>query len=69
MNEKETVRSLLRRLGEEHGLLEKFKVFSDHSDGRLAILINNVNILARSGLDTVLSNGDRIVIFPLTAGG
>ena len=65
----ETVRSLLKRLSEKYGKLGKLGVYADKPDSRLTILLNNVNVWARNGLDTMCSNGDRIIIFPLIAGG
>lgn len=57
-----TIRSLLRLLS-ERGV--SFRVGGEG----VAILVNGVNIALLKGLDTELSDGDRVVLIPPMSGG
>jgi len=70
LNEGGTVGALSNRLAESAGLrrqgyLGNYKVGGDD----LAILVNGRNIHLLDGVETVLKDGDEVVILPPTAGG
>lgn len=70
LDEGATVGTLSNRLAESAGLrrqgyLGNYKVGGND----LAILVNGRNIHLLDGAETVLKNGDEVVILPPTAGG
>jgi len=70
LDEGGTVGTLSNRLAESAGLrrqgyLGNYKVGGDD----LAILVNGRNIHLLDGVETVLKDGDEVVILPPTAGG
>jgi len=70
LDEGGTVGTLSNRLAESAGLrrqgyLGNYKV----GGGDLAILVNGRNIHLLDGVETVLKDGDEVVILPPTAGG
>jgi len=70
LDEGATVGTLSNRLAESAGLrrqgyLGNYKVGGDD----LAILVNGRNIHLLDGVETVLKDGDEVVILPPTAGG
>lgn len=70
LDECATVGALSNRLAEGAGLrrqgyLGNYKVGGDD----LAILVNGRNIHLLDGLETVLKDGDEVIVLPPTAGG
>ena len=65
-----SVRELLGRLREMFGA-QLFNLLVDKGDLRedVVILINGKNILLSGGIDTPLSSGDDVAIFPPVSGG
>jgi len=65
-----TVKSVLEGLEKElDGLEDEF--FDDDGNllSRVNVFVNGENIRVKSGLDTVLGEGDKITIFPPFGGG
>lgn len=70
LDDRATVASLANMMAEKagfkrQGYLGKYRVGGDD----LAVLVNGKNIHLLGGLETVLHDGDEIVILPPTAGG
>ena len=70
LDEGSTVLSLTNRMAKEHGLkrqgyLGNYRVGGDD----LAVLVNGRNIRLLDGPETVLHEGDEVVVFQPVAGG
>jgi molybdopterin converting factor small subunit len=63
--------SLLRELEEKHGILEGLLLGEDHESVRrnLLVLVNGREIGVLDGLATLLSDGDRLTLLPVSHGG
>ena len=67
-----TVRNLIDELHEEYG--ERFEVYFEDTEKRVlrrdaVVVINGMNMVARKGMQTKLSNGDLIVFMIAAVGG
>jgi len=60
-----TIRGLIKKLDEEYG----GKVWEAISRPNIFIFVNGQDIEFLRGIDTILSDGDRVAIMPLAAGG
>lgn len=70
LDEGSTVTTLASRIAEKKGVtrqgyLGRYRLGGDE----LAVLVNGRNIHLLGGVDTVLRDGDEVVIFPPAAGG
>ena len=66
MEGQKTVRALVDELGEKYG--ERFKEFL-LGTGTCFFLVNGSGIMTTGGLDTKLSENDRVEILPFVEGG
>ena len=70
--DKSTVRDLIDELHEEYG--ERFEVYLEDAEKRVLrrdaiVVINGMNIVAKKGEQTKLSNGDLVVFMIAAVGG
>jgi len=65
-----TLRELLTALAVRYGTLFRRAAFAGEDlNPEIIILVNGRNVLYLRGLDTALSQGDEVSIFPMVAGG
>jgi MoaD family protein len=70
-NENETVRDLLKEVGEVFGEKISKRIFDENGElsDNVRVLVNGRNILIGKGLETKLCDGDSVILMPPLAGG
>ena len=65
-----TVRELLAQLSARHGAAFEKRVFENGGlSSTLIVLVNGQQVEHLRGIDTPLSPGDTVAVFPMVAGG
>jgi MoaD family protein len=65
-----TLRVLLAQLAGRHGAAFERKVLEgDGLSGTIIILVNGQHVDHLKGIETALSSGDTVAVFPMVAGG
>lgn len=65
-----SLKQLLQELCDKYGKAFRDKVYKDDDITKeVIVLVNGRNIYFTGGIDTILSEGDEISIFPVVAGG
>lgn len=66
-----SVSAVIKILSEMYGEPFRTEILDEHDtlNGDIIVFINGRNIHVLEGLDTVLSDGDELLLFPSTVGG